>query len=165
MPPLKKLQLRNISKDDAALAQAAKKKAGGPAALARMFGVTLPAASEWGRARPIPRHVRPRLEDYVGLRREQATRPVQSGSEPLPAHWELQKRIHDSLQPDAAEVGKLPPRYRERYRERVKDLQSRVEAKLVEIAASVERELADFRARLMAEYRAQRRSLSHEDRR
>ena len=43
----------------------AKGKAGGAAALAQMFGVTPAAASEWGRARPIPRHVRPRLEGYV----------------------------------------------------------------------------------------------------
>jgi hypothetical protein len=55
-----------ITNEDASLARMAKEKAGGAAALAQLFGVTPAAASEWGRARPIPRHVRPRLQTYVG---------------------------------------------------------------------------------------------------
>ena len=41
------------------------KRAGGQKALAAIFGVAQSAISEWGRTRPIPRHVRPRLEEYL----------------------------------------------------------------------------------------------------
>jgi hypothetical protein len=42
----------------------------------------------------------------------------------------------------------------------VKAIELRVAANLDEIAASIERELADVRARLIAEYRVQRRAPS-----
>lgn len=38
------------------------------AALAKLFGVTVAAASEWGRFRPVPRHMRSRIEEYLGHR-------------------------------------------------------------------------------------------------
>ena|SRR5215469_923422 len=41
------------------------RKAGGQKPLAAIFGVSQSAISEWGRSRPIPRHVRPRLEGYL----------------------------------------------------------------------------------------------------
>ena len=41
------------------------RKAGNQKELAKVFGVAQSAISEWGRTRPIPRHVKPRLEDYV----------------------------------------------------------------------------------------------------
>src|SRR5436309_4500337 len=50
---------------DVELAAAAKAVAGGPVNLARVFGASKQAVSEWGRARPIPRHLRPRLEDFI----------------------------------------------------------------------------------------------------
>jgi len=62
----------------------------------------------------------------------------------------------------SGDVGKLPSRYQERYRERMKEIERRineeVRLKLNKIVADVKRELEDVRARLMAEYRAQRRS-------
>lgn len=64
------LTIAQISKRDRDLAAAAKTKAGSAAALGRMFGVSKQAAGGWGRAEPIPRHVRPRLEDYVKGRRD-----------------------------------------------------------------------------------------------
>lgn len=72
-----------ITKGDRQLAAAAKAKAGSAAALARVFGVSKQAASGWGRALPIPRHLRPRLEDYVKGRREREDSVI---SEPPPPH-------------------------------------------------------------------------------
>jgi len=54
------------------------------------------------------------------------------------------------------ELDGLPSRYREQYQERVRAIELRVTANLDEIVANVERELADVRARLIAEYRAER---------
>ncbi len=107
---------------------------------------------------PIPRHVRPRLEEYVGLRAGHSGKPAEQIPEPVIADAEIQERIRNLLRPEtAAAVERFPPRYRERYRERVKEIQGRLKGNLIEILASAERELADFRARLIAEYRAQRR--------
>src|SRR5262245_53484323 len=53
------------SRADVQLVAAAKAAAGGPANLAREFRASKQAVSEWGRVRPIPRHLRPRLEDFV----------------------------------------------------------------------------------------------------
>lgn len=41
-------------------------KAGGLTELAERFGVKVNTASQWGRTRPIPRHLRPRIEEFVG---------------------------------------------------------------------------------------------------
>lgn len=54
-----------LSKQDVDIARRAKAAAGGPAKLGQLFGVSKQAASEWGRVRPIPRHVRSRLEQVV----------------------------------------------------------------------------------------------------
>jgi hypothetical protein len=50
---------------DRELVTEAIRKAGGQKPLAAIFGVAQSAISEWGRTRPIPRHVRPRLEEYL----------------------------------------------------------------------------------------------------
>jgi len=149
-PPAQK-----ITKEDQQLAEAAKKKAGGAAALARLFGVTAPAASEWGRIRPIPRHLRPRIEDYLGLG---AKGRVEQAHEAFGSHRRTLERIKDLLLLDMPDIEKMPLRYREQYRERVKEIEIRLEANLAEIAARIERELADVRARLIAEQRAQRKA-------
>lgn len=151
-----------IAQRDIQLKEAAVRRAGGIAALAMLLGVSPGAVSQWGRTRPIPRHVRPRLEDYLRARRSNRGEPGGWDYGVLGAHRELQERLGGLLRPEeAADVEKLPPRYRERYRERLKEIQAKIDeeirAKLGEMIANVERELADFRARLVAEYRAQRR--------
>jgi hypothetical protein len=150
----RKPQIPKITKEDKQLAEAAKEKAGGAAALARLFGVTAPAASEWGRIRPIPRHLRPRIEDYLGLG---ARTRAERAHEALASHRRVLERIQDLLLVEMPGLDKLPPGYREQYRERVKEIEIRLEANFAEIAARIERELTDVRARLIAEYRAQRR--------
>ncbi len=131
--------------------------------LARILGVSPQTVSGWGSRHPIPRHVRPRLEEYVGLRRGDRAEPVGRRHELLAGHRDLLEQISEILRVEiSGELGKLPPRYRERYRERLKEIERRineeVRLKLGEIVADVKRELEDFRARLIAEYRAQRRS-------
>ena len=55
-----------LSNEDRELAERARQKAGGPAALARLFGLSKQAVGEWGTTRPIPRLARRVLRDYVG---------------------------------------------------------------------------------------------------
>jgi hypothetical protein len=69
----------NVSKSDDELAASAKAAIGGPAKLAQMFNVSKQAASEWGRVRPIPRHVRPRLQQLVQQRAPAANESPQTG--------------------------------------------------------------------------------------
>jgi len=134
-----------ISKEDIALAQAAKERAGGPAMLAKMFGVTPPAASEWGRTRPIPRHLRPRLETFIGSTIVPEASAAGTGSTtetvagPRALH-ELMRLLH----PDSTRrrVAHLSHRAQRRYEERV-----------TEILARVRRELEEFQAVLEAEPR------------
>lgn len=61
----------------------------------------------------------------------------------------------------APEVGRLPRPYVQRYLQRVDgvraEVNAQVETALRDIQRRVERELADFRARLLAEWRAERR--------
>ena len=65
---VRKLKIVSIPASDKDLAEQAKKKAGGPTALGRLFGVTPGAASQWGRRVPIPRHLKPRIEAFVSSR-------------------------------------------------------------------------------------------------
>jgi hypothetical protein len=60
---------RKITKEEAYLAESAKKTGGG-SALAKLLGVTAAAASEWSRVGPILRHLRPRIEEYLGSAEE-----------------------------------------------------------------------------------------------
>lgn len=57
-----------VRRQDAELAAKAKAAVGGPAQLARMFQASKQAASEWGRTRGIPRHLRSQLEELVRQR-------------------------------------------------------------------------------------------------
>jgi hypothetical protein len=141
---------RKITKEDARLAGSAKEKAGGASALAKLFGVTAAAASEWGRVRPIPRHLRPRIEEYIG-----SAGKTRTDDEALPSSRKMLE-IQELLLRRMPELDGLPSRYREQYQERVRAIELRVTANLDEIVANVERELADVRARLIAEYRAER---------
>lgn len=143
-----------ITKEDAHLAGSAKKKAGGASALAKLFGVTAAAASEWGRVRPIPRHLRPRIEEYLG-----SAGKTRTDNEALASRRKVLE-IQELLLRRTPELDGLPSRYREQYQERVKAIELRVAANLDEIAANIERELADVRAWLIAEYRAQHRAPS-----
>jgi hypothetical protein len=146
-----------ISKEDIELAKAAKEKAGGPTALAKMFGVTSPAASEWGRIRPIPRHVKRHLEEFVGVRASAAPevqgRAVSSLVERIafPRLAMDVERLLDLL--ISRKLVELPLRYRRRYEDRVKEL-------LVHIG----RELEEYGRLLEVEYRAnlgRKRGLRH----
>jgi hypothetical protein len=146
-----------ISKEDAELAKAAKEKAGGPAALAKMFGVTSPAASEWGRIRPIPRHLKRSLEEFVGLRASAAVEvqgtAVRSLAEKLPFPRLAQdvERLLDVLM--SRKLANLPHRYRRRYEDRVREL-----------LAHLGRELVEYGRLLDVEHRAnlgRKRSVRH----
>jgi hypothetical protein len=57
--------MSKIPNGDADLVEAAKQRAGGGAALARLYGVKRQAVNDWGRRRAIPRHVREQLRAYV----------------------------------------------------------------------------------------------------
>lgn len=70
---------------DVELASAAKAAAGGPANLARLFDASKQAVSEWGRVRPIPRHLRPRLEDFIRQRRTAGNESVGPSDAPWPS--------------------------------------------------------------------------------
>jgi hypothetical protein len=72
------------SRADVELAAAAKAAAGGPANLARLFGASKQAVSEWGRVRPIPRHLRPRLEDFIRRHASAGKATVREGDEDVP---------------------------------------------------------------------------------
>jgi hypothetical protein len=136
-----------ISKEDAELAKAAKEKAGGPTALAKMFGVTSPAASEWGRIRPIPRHLKRPLEEFVGLKASAAPeaqgRALRSLAEKIASSGLAQDidRLLDVL--ISRKLADLPDRYRGRYEDRVREL-----------ITHFARELEEYGRLLEVEYRA-----------
>jgi hypothetical protein len=119
------------------------RKAGGQKALAKVFGVAQPVISEWGRTRPIPRHVKPRLEDYL-----KPTRAADEGSEKtlprretgvLPAGLEeLVRQLRSDLA--SRRVAHLSPRARRRYEERVREILARVRRELEEFQAVLEAE-------------------------
>jgi hypothetical protein len=131
-----------ISKEDAELAKAAKEKAGGPTALAKMFGVTSPAASEWGRIRPIPRHVKRSLEEFVGLRASAAVEvqgtAVRSLAEkiPFPRLAQDVERLLDALM--SRKLANLPHRYRRRYEDRIRELLTHLGRELEEYGRLLE---------------------------
>ncbi len=79
---------RRIPSQDTNLAARAKAAAGGSVKLASLFGVSKQAASEWGRVRPIPRHVRPQLERFVRLGSSLPQKPPKPGSLPEATPWE-----------------------------------------------------------------------------
>jgi hypothetical protein len=122
---------------DAELKKAAVHKAGGATALSRLLGVSPGAVSQWGRTRPIPRHVRPRLEDYV-----KPTRSAPAEEGPIPST--TVQHLLKLFEPNAARswLARLPSRYRKQYEQRV-----------AEVIARVKRELKEYQAVLEAEHR------------
>jgi hypothetical protein len=119
------------------------RKAGNQKALADVFGVAQSAISEWGRTRPIPRHARPRLQEFLKPDRSADTAHKEIGF----AEGALPAGVQDLLQllhPDQpiSRLAKLPRRYRKRYEERV-----------AELIARVKRELEEYQAVLEAEHR------------
>ena len=131
------------AKLDKELKEAAVRKAGGASILAGLLGVTPGAVSQWGRSRPIPRHVKPRLEDY--LRRSGTVAATHEITAPerteLPAGAEALLRL---FQVDLAGslLAELPHQYRRRYAARVE-----------EMIARVTRELQEYQVVLEAEHR------------
>ena len=131
------------TKRDTDLEEAAVRKAGGASALANLLGVTPGAVSQWGRTRSIPRHARPRLEDYVKPNRsvaaEEPTEPPQAPLSP-PVRTLLSQLERDL---SSTYLADLPRQYRKRYEERV-----------AEVITRVRRELEEYQKVLEAEQRA-----------
>jgi len=134
---------------DRQLVVAAVQKAGGQKALAGVFGVAQSAISEWGRTRPIPRHVKPRLEDYLKPTRATVGDPGEAVLSGETQTWPvaLQELVR-LFQPERVgpRLAQLPRRDRQRYEERV-----------TEIVTRVTRELDEFQTLLEAEHRFRRR--------
>jgi hypothetical protein len=139
-----------IRPEDAQLAQRARVKAGGPARLAQRFNVSKQAVNDWGRRRPIPRHLRPQLRAFVegdDIVVAEPRAPYGTTQDVPPAVLQLV----EILQPDAAlePLAGLPRGYMERYQARVRD----VEQRLSSFAAQLQRELVEYRQLLIAESR------------
>ena len=118
------------------------RRAGSQKALAEVFGVSQSAISEWGRARPIPRHVKARLESYIGLQQDRLA--TDEGHQSVaPAMRELLRALESEL--TSGQLVHLPPHYERRYEERVRELVS-----------WVRRELGEYRKVLDAEHRSRR---------
>jgi hypothetical protein len=121
------------------------RRAGSQKALAEVFGVSQSAISEWGRARPIPRHVKARLESYIGLQHPDR-RAADEGHQSVPsAMRELLRPLESDLA--SGQLVHLPRQYERRYEERVRELIS-----------WVRRELGEYRKVLDAEHRSKRSS-------
>ena len=112
---------------DRELVTEAIRKAGGQKLLADIFGVSQSAISEWGRTRPIPRHVRPRIEDY--LRKNEA--PKADANEKVEESPQAQARFLSplvrllelvGLASEAKSLSNLPPSARKRYEDRANEL-------------------------------------------
>ena len=116
-------------------------------ALAGHFRVSQSAISEWGRTRPIPRHVKRLLEEFVGL---EASVPHEAGGKTarslaeriaFPRLAQDLQRLLDLLA--SRRFADLPRRYRRRYEDRVREL-----------LAHLGRELEEYGRLLEVEYRA-----------
>jgi hypothetical protein len=118
------------------LVAAAIRKAGNQKALARLFGVSQSAISEWGRARPIPRHVKPRLESYL----EPEGRRTADTEETAPSRREFESILSRLTQHLEVTIRRLPRSYQQRYQGRLKELLSRVERDLLEYSRLLEAE-------------------------
>ena len=112
---------------DRELVTEAIRKAGGQKLLADIFGVSQSAISEWGRTRPIPRHVRPRIEEY--LRKNEP--PNSDGNEKVEESPQGQARFSPPLDrllelvglaSEAKSLLNLPPSARKRYEDRANEL-------------------------------------------
>jgi hypothetical protein len=116
-------------------------------ALAGHFRVSQSAISEWGRTRPIPRHVKRLLEEFVGLKAsalpEAEGNAARSLAEKIafPRIAQELQRLLDLLV--SRRFADLPRRYRKRYENRVREL-----------LAHLGRELEEYGRLLEVEYRA-----------
>jgi hypothetical protein len=116
-------------------------------ALAGHFRVSQSAISEWGRTRPIPRHVKRLLEEFVGLKasapQEAEGKAARSLAEKIafPRLAQDLQRLLDLLV--SRRFADLPQRYRKRYEDRVREL-----------LAHLGRELEEYGRLLEVEYRA-----------
>ena len=116
-------------------------------ALAGHFRVSQSAISEWGRTRPIPRHVKRLLEEFVGLKAsalpEAEGKAVRSQEEKI-AFPRISQEIQHLLDLLVSRrFADLPRRYRKRYEDRVREL-----------LAHLRRELEEYGSLLEVEYRA-----------
>jgi len=116
-------------------------------ALAGQFGVSQSAISEWGRTRPIPRHVKRLLEEFVGLKPSALPEAEGKAAGSL-AQKIAFPRIAQELQHlldllVSRRFADLPRRYRKRYEDRVREL-----------LAHLGRELEEYGRLLEVEYRA-----------
>ncbi len=137
---------------DRELVTEAIRKAGGQKTLAATFGVSQSAISEWGRTRPIPRHVRPRLEDY--LREIEALDPVGDQQREKSAYGQggLSPAVTKllalvGLTSGEESLAALPNSARGRYEERANEL-----------LASVRRQLEEYLRLLETEHQRKPRS-------
>jgi len=130
------------------LVTAAIRKAGNQKALARLFGVSQSAISEWGRARPIPRHVKPRLQGYVEPEGLSTADPEATA----PSKPEFESSLSRLTQRLEIRIGRLPRSYQQRYQGRLRELLTRVERDLLEYLKLLE---AEFQSQ--AKRRAERK--------
>jgi hypothetical protein len=119
------------------------RRAGSQKMLAEVFAVSQSAISEWGRARPIPRHVKARLESYIGLHHPDRRAADESHQSVPSAMKELLRPLESDLA--SGQPVHLPRLYERRYEERVRELIS-----------WVRRELGEYRKVLDAEHRSKR---------
>lgn len=115
-------------------------------ALAGHFRVSQSAISEWGRTRPIPRHVKRLLEEFVGL--QPSALQAGASAERSPAEKIAFPRLTQDLQRlldilVSRRFADLPRRYRKRYEDRVREL-----------LVHFRRELEEYGRLLEVEYRA-----------
>jgi len=116
-------------------------------ALAGHFRVSQSAISEWGRTRPIPRHVKRLLEEFVEFKA--SAQQEAEGKTPGPPTTKIAfPRLAQDLQRLIDLLGSrrfadLPRRYRKRFEDRVR-----------ESLAHLGRELEEYGRLLEVEYRA-----------
>jgi hypothetical protein len=139
------------------LVKEAIRRAGTQQALAEHFRISQSAISEWGRTRPIPRHVKRSLEEFIGLKASAAPevqgKVLRSLAQKIASSRFTQdvERLLDVL--ISRGLADLPHRYRRRYEDRVREL-----------LTHVGRELEEYGRLLDVEYRAnlsRKRSVRH----
>jgi hypothetical protein len=139
------------------LKEAAVRKAGGTTLLAKALGVTAGAVSQWARTRPIPRHARARLEQYIqegrllaGEFEDEPKRTPGRSLAPDVVTW-LSRFLTSGPSLDLGLYSRLPPRYQRRLKERVKELQDRLRTDLEGLRSQLEREVSEYQRLLRAE--------------
>jgi hypothetical protein len=137
---------------DRELVTEAIRKAGGQKPLAAIFSVAQSAISEWGRTRPIPRHVKPRLEEYLRstetptLERNQEADALPQGQGGFsPPVVRLLGAV--GLASQAKNIADLPRSARKRYEDRAHEL-----------VAWLRRELEEYQLMLETEHHGRPRS-------